>query len=82
MANQWISTIPNLANCPELFRPTPCNSAKKSIVFRVELRFYDSVGFLNDLIECVGRPCAGLVDKRRGTNLQFSMRDIVSKGMQ
>src|SRR5271154_5934178 len=42
----------------------------------VEFRFYDSVGFLNDLIECVGRTCAGLADKRRGMNSQFSMRDI------
>src|SRR5271168_4279416 len=50
--------------------------AKKSLVFWVEFRFYDSVGFLNDLIECVGRTCAGLADKRRGMNSQFSMRDI------
>src|SRR5271167_2776864 len=42
--------------------------AKKSLVFWVEFRFYDSVGFLNDLIECVGRTCAGLADKRRGMN--------------
>ena len=34
------------------------------------------MGFLNDLIECVGRTCAGLADKRRGKNTQFSMRDI------
>ena len=50
--------------------------AKKSLVFWVEFRFYDSVGCLNDLIECVGRTCAGLADKRRGKNSQFSMRDI------
>src|ERR1700723_2287093 len=50
--------------------------AKKSLVFWVEFRFYDSMGFLNDLIECVGRTCAGLADKRRGMNSQFSMRDI------
>ena len=36
----------------------------------------DLVGFLNDLIERVGRTCVGLADKRRGKNLQFSMRDI------
>jgi hypothetical protein len=34
------------------------------------------VGFLNDLVESVGRTCAGLADKRRGKNSQFSMRDI------
>jgi len=45
-------------------------------VFWFEFRFYDSVGFLNDLIDCVGRTCAGLVDKRQGRNTQFSMRDI------
>ena len=45
-------------------------------MFSVEFRFYDSVGFLNDLIESVGRTCAGLADKRRGKNTQFSMRDI------
>src|ERR1700684_945628 len=50
--------------------------AKKSLVFWVEFRFTDSVGCLNDLIECVGRTCAGLADKRRGKNSQFSMRDI------
>jgi hypothetical protein len=49
---------------------------KKSVVFWVEFRFYDSVGFLNDLIDCVGRTCAGLEDKRQGRNTQFSMRDI------
>ena len=37
---------------------------------------YDLVGFLNDLIGCVGRTCAGLADKRQGRNTQFSMRDI------
>src|SRR5277367_5401139 len=46
------------------------------LVFWVEFRFYDSVGFLNDLIGCVGRTCAGLADKRQGRNTQFSMRDI------
>jgi hypothetical protein len=45
-------------------------------VFWAEFRFYDSVGFLNDLIDCVGRTCAGLTDKRQGRNTQFSMRDI------
>ena len=45
-------------------------------MFWFEFRFYDSVGFLNDLIDCVGRTCAGLVDKRQGRNTQFSMRDI------
>ena len=50
--------------------------AKIFLVFWVEFRFYDSVGFLNNLIECVGRTCAGLADKRRGKNSQFSMRDI------
>ena len=45
-------------------------------MFWVEFRFYDSVGFLNDLIGCVGRTCAGLADKRQGRNTQFSMRDI------
>ena len=49
---------------------------EKPLVFWVGFRFYDSVGFLNDLIECVGRTCAGLADKRRGKNAQFSMRDI------
>ena len=34
------------------------------------------MGFLNDLIDCVGRTCAGLADRRRGKNTQFSMRDI------
>jgi hypothetical protein len=34
------------------------------------------VGFVNDLIECVGRTCAGLADKRRGRNLHISIRDI------
>jgi hypothetical protein len=38
------------------------------------------VDFLNDLIGCVGRTCAGLVDKRRGKNTQFSMRDIAMAG--
>src|SRR5277367_5205810 len=50
--------------------------AKKSLVFWIEFRFCDSVGFLNDLIECVGRTCAGLADKRRGRNSHVSMRDI------
>ena len=45
-------------------------------MFWFELRFYDSVGFLNDMIDCVGRTCAGLADKRQGRNTQFSMRDI------
>ena len=52
------------------------NFTRKSLVFWFEFRFYDSVGFLNDLIDCVGRTCAGLVDKRQGRNTQFSMRDI------
>jgi hypothetical protein len=34
------------------------------------------VGFLSDLLESVGRTCARLVDRRRGKNAQFSMRDI------
>ena len=34
------------------------------------------MGFLNDLIDSVGRTCAGLADKRRGKNSQYSMRDI------
>ena len=45
-------------------------------MFWFEFRFYDSVGFLSDLIDCVGRTCAGLADKRQGRNTQFSMRDI------
>ena len=49
---------------------------RKALVFWAEFRFYDSVGFLNDLIDCVGRTCAGLADKRQGKNTQFSMRDI------
>ena len=49
---------------------------KKSLVFRVGFGFYDSVGFLNDLIACVGRTCAGSADERRGKNAQFSTRDI------
>src|SRR5271155_3273397 len=34
--------------------------SRNGLVFWVEFRFYDSVGFLNDLIGCVGRACAGL----------------------
>jgi len=45
-------------------------------VFWREFRFQDSVGFLNDLLESVGRTCARLTDRRRGKNTQFSMRDI------
>jgi hypothetical protein len=33
------------------------------------------------LIESVGRTCAGLADKRRGKNSQFSMRDIGLAGI-
>ena len=42
----------------------------------MRVRFSDSVGILNDLIESLGDVCAGLVDKRRGANTQYSMRDI------
>jgi hypothetical protein len=50
--------------------------SRNGLVFLVEFRFYDSVGFLNNLIGCVGRTCAGLADKRQGRSTQFSMRDI------
>src|SRR5277367_5745517 len=66
--NRRLSSNSHFSDCADF--------AKKSLVFWVEFRFYDSVGFLNDLIECVGRTCAGLADKRRGMNSQFSMRDI------
>ena len=49
---------------------------EKALAFWLAFGFHDSVGFLDDLIECVGRTCAGLSDKRRGKNSQFSMRDI------
>ena len=55
--------------------------SRNALVFWVEFQFYDSVGFLNDLIDCVGRTCAGLADKRQGRNTQFSMREIRAGGI-